>query len=129
MSIARLEHINITVTDVDAKAAKLCGLFDWRVRWEGDALNGNGRTAHVGGDDFYIAIYAPHAGTQPAEAPSYVTHGALNHIAVVVDDIEAMEKKVSEAGYKPINHADYEPGLRFYFHDEDGIEFEVVQYT
>ena len=35
---------------------------------------------------------------------------------------------VVEAGFKPINHADYEPGRRFYFHDHDGIEYEVVSY-
>jgi glyoxylase I family protein len=26
------------------------------------------------------------------------------------------------------NHDDYEPGRRFYYNDEDGIEFEVVNY-
>ena len=31
-------------------------------------------------------------------------------------------------GYEPCNHADYDPGRRFYFDDEDGIEFEVVSY-
>ncbi|MGJ8556368.1 MAG: VOC family protein, partial [Sulfitobacter geojensis] len=30
--------------------------------------------------------------------------------------------------FKTSNHADYEPGRRFYFHDTDGVEFEVVQY-
>ena len=34
-----------------------------------------------------------------------------------------------EAGLKPFNHADYEPGRRFYFFDWDHIEWEVVSYA
>ncbi|MEM9676763.1 MAG: VOC family protein [Pseudomonadota bacterium] len=128
MSIARLEHVNFTAQDADAKAATLCDLFGWKVRWSGDALHGAGRTVHVGSDDFYVAIYSPKAGTQKASSSSYVTNGALNHIAVVVDDIDAMESRVTDTGYTPINHGDYDPGRRFYFIDEDGIEFEIVQY-
>ncbi|MEC7669548.1 MAG: VOC family protein, partial [Pseudomonadota bacterium] len=29
----------------------------------------------------------------------------------------------------PHNHADYEPGKRFYFDTPDGIEIEVVSYA
>ncbi|MEO1397836.1 MAG: VOC family protein [Pseudomonadota bacterium] len=126
--MARLEHVNITVADADAKAARLCDLFGWHIRWQGEAMNGVGKTIHVGGDDFYLAIYSPHAGTDAPARSSYLTHGGLNHVAVVVDDIDAMEKRVAAAGYEPGNHGDYEPGRRFYYHDEDGIEFEVVSY-
>jgi hypothetical protein len=31
-------------------------------------------------------------------------------------------------GLKIGTHHDYEPGRRIYFHDADGIEYEVVQY-
>jgi len=54
--------------------------------------------------------------------------GGLNHIGVVVEDLDAVEAKVLAAGLKTTNHGDYEPGRRFYFHDHDGIEFEVVSY-
>lgn len=47
----------------------------------------------------------------------------------VVDDLDATEKKVAAAGFEPHSHADYEPGRHFYFHDDDGIEFEVVSYA
>ncbi|HBR42432.1 MAG TPA: glyoxalase, partial [Sulfitobacter pontiacus] len=30
--------------------------------------------------------------------------------------------------FTPVNHADYEPGRRFYFRDHDGVEYELVQY-
>ena len=46
----QIEHVNITVPDPKASAAKLCELFGWHVRWQGDALNG-GFTVHVGDED------------------------------------------------------------------------------
>ncbi len=123
---ARLEHTNYTVTDPDATAAWMCELFGWHVRWSGAAMQ-TGRTVHVGTDTAYLALYTP---GDPAQASddNYQTVGGLNHIAVVVDDIAAMEDRVKAAGFTPMNHADYEPGRRFYFLDGDGIEYEVVQY-
>ena len=55
--------------------------------------------------------------------------GSLNHIGVVVDDLNAVEARVVKAGYTPRSHADYEPGKRFYFDADDGIEVEVVSYN
>ena len=126
MTHVRLEHANVTVADARATAEELCRLFDWEIRWEGSAING-GHTVHVGNKDSYVAAYTPPSDTQKAQN-SYVTRGGLNHLAVVVDDLEEIERRVSYAGYTPHNHADYEPGRRFYFHDNDGIEIEVVQY-
>ncbi|WP_300036552.1 VOC family protein [uncultured Roseobacter sp.] len=121
-----LEHANVTVSDADATAAWMCDLFDWKIRWQGPSLD-SGRTIHVGTDTSYLAIYQP-AGETQAKQTSYSTRGGLNHLAVVVPDIDAMEKAVSSAGFTAGNHGDYEPGRRFYFHDHDGIEYEVVQY-
>ncbi|MEO1778641.1 MAG: VOC family protein, partial [Pseudomonadota bacterium] len=59
---------------------------------------------------------------------TYKTVGGLNHLAVVTDDIDAMETAVTALGFTAGNHGDYEPGRRFYFHDGDNIEYEVVQY-
>lgn len=126
MSIGMLEHVNVTVTNPERTAAVLCELFDWKVRWQGDSLMG-GRTVHVGKDDSYLALYT-HA-TPSQGKSSYATRGGLNHIGVVVDDLEETEQRVKAAGFETHNHADYEPGRRFYFNDHDGIEFEVVNYT
>ena len=126
MAEAVLEHVNVTVSDPVKTANRLCSLFGWRIRWQGEAKFG-GITVHVGSDDSYIAVYT--RGMPAAEnADSYSTRGGLNHIGVVVDDLDAVEAKVRDAGYKPHSHADYEPGRRFYFHDDDDIEFEVVSY-
>jgi catechol 2,3-dioxygenase-like lactoylglutathione lyase family enzyme len=102
-------------------------LFGWHIRWEGSAMNGAGYTVHVGTDTRYVALYT-HNKTTPSTEDTYQTIGALNHIAVTVSDIEAMEQKVIAAGFAPKNHGDYEPGRRFYFHDKDGVEYEVVSY-
>jgi predicted enzyme related to lactoylglutathione lyase len=53
----------------------------------------------------------------------------MNHVAIVVDDLDATEKKILASGRKTHSHADYEPGRRFHFHDKNGIEFEVVSYS
>ncbi len=122
-----LEHVNITVSDPHKTANLLCDLFDWNIRWQGPAKN-EGFTIHVGTDDHYLAVYSAGRNKEGCK-PTYVTRGGLNHVGVVVDDLDAVEDKVVKAGYKPHSHADYEPGRRFYFDDDDGIEFEVVSYA
>lgn len=126
--MARLEHVNVTVQDPDKTAELLTHLFGWQVRWSGNAIHG-GRTVHVGTESDYVALYTGPGGQAQREADtSYLQRGGLNHIGVVVDDLEAVEAKVKAAGYTPHSHADYEPGRRFYFHEENGVEIEVVAY-
>lgn len=127
--MAHLEHVNITVADPSAAAAWLGTVFGWKVRWKGEpgASIHAGTSWHVGGEADYVALYSPPNQTEPT-AGSYYVHGGLNHIGVVVDDLDAAEARVKSAGFEPHSHADYEPGRRFYFHDHDGIEWEVVSY-
>lgn len=124
--MTRLEHVNVTVADPDATAALLGELFGWRVRWSGAGMT-TGRTVHVGGDDSYVALFSYGDPAMSGEE-SYRTRAGLNHIAVVVDDPDATEARVKAAGLVPGNHADYEPGRRFYFREPNGIEIEVVSY-
>lgn len=126
MKSAILEHVNVTVSDPAKTADLLCKLFGWHIRWEGESING-GYTIHVGSADSYVAVYNPNRETQAADN-SYNIRGGLNHIAVVVEDLDLTEKRVESAGFRPINHGDYEPGRRFYFHDHDNVEYEVVSY-
>ncbi len=127
MKDAALEHLNITVSDCAATAARLCELFGWHVRWQGEALAG-GTTVHVGTNERYLALYTPPE--SPADPiDNHTTLRGLNHIGVEVEDLDAVERKVIDMGYQPHMHADYEPGRRFYFDDRDGIEFEVVSYA
>lgn len=124
---AFLEHVNFTVPDANETADVLCKLFGWKIRWQGPAING-GHSVHVGNDTSYLAVYSPQAGAKVADI-NKGRAGHLNHVGVVVSDLDAVEDKVKALGYKPYNHADYEPGRRFYFDDENGIEFEVVSYA
>ena len=121
-----LEHTNFSVSDPQKTADMLCAIFDWNIRWRGDSIHG-GYTMHVGGQDSYLAIYAQ-AEMRKAVPNDYKTVGAMNHVGVVVEDLDAAEARVLAAGFETSNHGDYEPGRRFYFHDHDGIEYEVVSY-
>ena len=127
MAAGILEHANFSVSDPQRTADMLCTIFDWRIRWSGASIH-DGHTMHVGGQDSYLAIYA-RADMRKAVPNDYRTVGAMNHIGVVVDDLDAVEARVLAAGFQTTNHGDYEPGRRFYFHDHDGIEFEVVSYS
>jgi catechol 2,3-dioxygenase-like lactoylglutathione lyase family enzyme len=126
MSSLRIEHVNVTVADAERTAALMQVLFDWHIRWSGQAQNG-GRTIHVGSDEHYVALHTPGNRAQLAEA--FAKGRPLNHIALEVDDLDATEARVIAAGLKPFSHADYEPGRRFYFLDPDGIEYELVSYA
>ena len=125
--MARIEHVNITVSDPQKSAALMHALFGWHIRWEGAAING-GFTVHVGDESDYLAFYAPPETSAPA-LTSYEIRGGLNHVGVVVDDLDTVEAAVIKAGFTPVNHGDYEPGRRFYFRDHDNIEFEIVSYA
>ncbi len=127
MTAATVEHANISVENPDQSAELLCRLFDWEVRWTGASL-GDGYTVHVGTSDSYLALYSPRTDMKPT-GDSYKQVGGLNHIGLVVDDLELIEQRVKHEGLVPHNHGDYEPGKRFYFDTPDGLEVEVVSYA
>lgn len=126
MAAPRIEHVNITVSDPDRAARLIERVFGWTIRWQGPSMNG-GRTVHIGTDDDYLSLYAPRDAAA-ATAGHFAKGRPLNHVGILVDDLDATEAKVVEAGLTPFSHGDYEPGRRFYFLDHDGIEFEVVSY-
>ena len=127
MKQAFLEHINVTVSDPEATAQRLCDLFGWTIRWSGASIYG-GETYHVGGDVSYLAIYKNPDELEP-NAKTHQVLGGLNHVGIVVEDIDEIEERVKKIGFQPHSHADYEPGRRFYFKDDDEIDFEIVSYT
>lgn len=122
---AFIEHVNITVRDPEHSAKLMHDLFGWNVRWQGPSLNG-GRTIHVGDDRFYLALYTSQGAETPDDA--FRKGRPLNHVGIVVDDLDEAERRVVAAGLEPFNHGDYDPGRRFYFFDFDGTEFELVSY-
>ena len=123
MRTARLEYVNISVTDPERTADLLERLTGWHRRWDGPAMNG-GRTIHLGDDKAYVAIHS-----SPLVGGDFAKGVPMNHIGIAVEDIEAAEAVIIAEGLKSFSHGRYDPGPRsFYFLDHDGIEFEVVSY-
>ncbi|WP_427964918.1 VOC family protein [Altererythrobacter sp.] len=123
MPKGQIEHANLTVSDPQRSAELFSRLCGWHERWRGPAMNG-GETIHVGSETSYLALYTDHKAHE-----RYVKGVPLNHVGLLVDDLDAAEKIVVDAGLEPFGHDDYDPGRRFYFFDWDGIEFEVVSYA
>jgi catechol 2,3-dioxygenase-like lactoylglutathione lyase family enzyme len=128
MTNAFVEHANFTVSEPEATAKWMCDVFGWHIRWQGSSIFG-GRSVHVGGAQSYLALYNMGDSLPKTHHENYHHIGGLNHIGIVVDDLDAAEAKIEAAGFTTHSHADYEPGRRFYFHDRDGIEFEVISYN
>ncbi len=84
-----LEHVNLTVSDIDQSANFFAKLMGWRERWRGEAMNG-GETIHLGEPELgktYLAFYTDwkmHEGQEKGHP--------MNHIGLSVDDVEAAEK-------------------------------------
>jgi catechol 2,3-dioxygenase-like lactoylglutathione lyase family enzyme len=123
MSQGRIEHVNLTVTDIERSAAFFEKLLGWRRRWRGASMN-SGETIHVGEETTYLALY-----TDRGDHTGQKKGRPLNHVGLLVDDLAAAERVVLDAGLESWGHDDYDPGRRFYFYDWDGIEFEVVNYN
>lgn len=71
MSEVRLEHANVTVSDLERTAKMLGDVFGWAVRWEG-ASKTQGHSLHVCGANCYIALYKKPVASASTE-DSYVT--------------------------------------------------------
>ncbi len=125
MTHAIIEHVNLTVSNPEQSAEMLIDLFGWHIRWRGPSALG-GHTIHVGSDVHYLAVYS--ASENSGERLAFEKGKPLNHVGILVDDLDAIEHKVIARGLTPFSHGDYEPGRRFYFFDPDGIEFEVISY-
>lgn len=125
MTLACLEHLNVTVSDPDHLATLFCELFEWKVRWSGPAKD-NGYTVHVGTDNRYLALYTHPEST--GDSPNLFVHGMANHVGLVVKDSEAMEQKIIAKGYTTKSHNDYGYCKSFYFMADKVLEVEIVCY-
>jgi len=125
----KIEHINLTVSDPDSTAALFNEIFDLQIRWSGKSMD-NGRTVHIGNPEqgeSYLALYTPSKLIENKDQ-DHKSIANLNHIGIVVADLDEIEQRVQNRGFKTFNHGDYEPGKRFYFLLNDGIEIEVINY-
>ncbi len=119
-----LEHVNLTVADLDRSIDFYTRLLGWRVRWQGTTSTGR-PAAHVGNDDMYLALFEG-SGTSPTWDYGRV---GFNHLGFVVDDLDDAKARLAELGAPVHNEDDYDPGRRLYFSDPDGLEVELVAYA
>ncbi len=130
MPSGKIEHANLTVTNLERSADLFKQLLGWKERWRGQSKLG-GDTVHIGepgNGATYLALYTNDDALADTKR-RYAKGQPLNHLGLLVDDLDAAEKIVIAAGLEPYGHDDYEPGRRFYFFDWDGIEFEIVSYA
>jgi catechol 2,3-dioxygenase-like lactoylglutathione lyase family enzyme len=119
-----LEHVNLTVSDLDRSIAFYCDLLDLHVRWKGE-IDTDRLGAHVGDDTAYLALFEA---TADGEVEHDYLRPGLNHFGFVVDDLDAARERVARLGATVHLEADYEPGRRIYLMDPDGHEIELVEY-
>lgn len=120
----QIEHVNITVTDLDRSVAFYSDLLGLQVRWKGEIGDGL-RGAHVGDDDQYLALFEAAAG---GRAELDYGRPGVNHVGFLVDDLETARRRVEELGAAVHHEAAYHPGRRIYVLDPDGTEIELVSY-
>ncbi|MCI5055377.1 MAG: VOC family protein [Flavobacteriales bacterium] len=120
-----LEHANITVINIDETFTFFKTAFpEFKLRGEGTS-NGK-RWIHIGNDDTYIALNEQ-AHVKPA-TQDYQQSG-VNHLGFVVEDIEAVAKRLLDAGYeRSYEKVVQQYRIRDYFFDDNGNEYEFVQY-
>ena len=120
-----LEHANITVSDMEKSLRFFKTAFpSFKVRGSGTS---NRDWLHFGNDYTYIAL-SQGSGEAKSEGPDYDEVG-LSHIGFVVEDATAIAKRLLEAGYRrnfPRTVERYR--IREYFLDDDGNEYEFVEY-
>ncbi len=125
----QLEHINLVVSDIDSMLHFYGAAFPhWQVRSQGDGdWYGKPRHwLHFGDDYNYLALSDNGEGDNRDLTGHQV---GLAHFAFVTHDLNAMIKRLTEAGY-PV----HKPGMdnryrkNIYFLDPQGFEVEFVQY-
>ena len=127
--MTRIEHINITVPDIE-EAINFLKIVapDFVVRKDSKSID-NYRWVHIGNNNCYIALQEAHLGeAAKKQLPSYKNFG-INHIALVVINLKEIEDKLDKNGYqKGIETLEEKYRKRRYYYDHAGFEWELVQY-
>ncbi|WP_299492318.1 VOC family protein [Acaryochloris sp. IP29b_bin.137] len=127
--MSTLEHVNITVPDIDEaiKFLKTVAL-DFQVRIDKKPPESI-RWAHIGNNDYYFALQEPHLDSVAEEPKQTYKNYGVNHIGIVVEDLSVVEDRLVEAGYKRgISTPIEKYRKRLYFYDSFGFEWELIEY-
>jgi len=127
----RLEHLNVTLTDLDRATRALQAIVPtWSVRGAGTWQDGVGRTVawrHVGDDFQYLALYQA-----PPGAPLSASGGrnAFNHLGLVVDDLDAALARLRALDI-PLDHVGGSSAHRrsaYVMIEPERLQIELVAY-
>lgn len=127
--ITKIEHVNITVPDIDAAVSFLQIVApDFKIMKDDKPLNDK-RWMHIGNHQFYFALQEVPIDTNPKKQnQTYINYG-FNHVGLVVNDIDNIEKKLIKAGYnKGIDTPNEKFRRRIYYYDSADFEWELVEY-
>lgn len=127
--MTRIEHVNMTVPDIDAAIQFLKIVApDFEVRKDNKPLDSY-RWAHIGNDRYYFALQEAHLDAVPQKQLQAYKNYGINHVALIVSDIQEIEVKLDAAGYKKGIEAPAEKyRKRAYYFDKAGFEWELVEY-
>lgn len=127
--LARIEHANLTVPDIDAAIAFLKTVEPAFEVLHDSGSGGDYRWAHVGTRESYLALEEPHQPTPDARKARRYADWGVNHVGFVVPDVDAAAERLLAAGYEEGFRAERHPArVRRYFHDSAGFEWELVEY-
>ena len=127
--MTKIEHVNITVPNIDAAVSFLKIVApDFHVRKDEKAIDGY-RWLHIGNDEYYFALQEAHLDASPKKQHQTYRNYGVNHLALVVADVEKIENELIKAGYnRGIGTPKEQFRKRAYFIDNAGFEWELVEY-
>lgn len=124
-----LEHVNLVVDDIPTALKFYQAAFPhWWVRTSGDGdWYGKPRKWLHFGDDYQYLAFNDHGEGENRKLEGHQI--GLAHFAFVVDDIDAVTRRLNEAGFPVAKNGADEPWRKnIYFVDPAGFEVEFVQY-
>jgi len=127
--MTRIEHVNITVPDID-EAIRFLKIVapDFEVRKDEKPSNSY-RWVHIGNEAYYVALQEPHLDADSKKQLQTYKNYGINHVALVVSNIQEIEKKLLKTGYrKGIDTPAEKHRKRAYYFDKAGFEWELVEY-
>ena len=124
-----LEHVNLFVRDMDETLRFYRAAFPhWHVRTSGNAeWYGTPRNWLHFGDDYQYLAFNDNGQGENRDLESM--NVGLAHFAFVVEDVEAIARRLTDAGYEIETPLRVEPFRKnIYFLDPTGFEVEFVEY-
>ncbi len=126
----QLDHVNISVVDIDRTVAFLRIAFpEFIVRGGGQGEYQGATTAwlHLGIDELYVSVNTT-SKTVTRQQPHGVPETGINHVGFIVENVDDVQGKYEAAGFRCVPVDELPSRKRLYVDDSDGIQWEFIQY-